>query len=292
MSPMATRTGAPTALTSSQATYLQWGPAIAGAVAAAALATVLHAFAAAVGLAVSSTAPTWRDASIALWVLSGLYLVLVALASYGLGGYLAGRLRERFSFSSADPELVEFRDGVHGLVVWAVATLLTALLLLMAASAGTRVAAPAGGAAGPATSVAGENIIAFDLDRLLRGERRAGDVDTSQTRAEAARILLTASSHAGVAAEDRSYLARLVAARSGLAAPDAERRVDTAIASAKANIARARRSTVILAFMAGAAALVGAAAAWFAAGLGGKHRDDRAPSLRWGVFGPRVLPPR
>ena len=86
--------------------------------------------------------------------------------------------------------------------------------------------------------MAGENIIAFDLDRLLRGERRQGDADVAYTRAEAARILLTASSHAGVNAEDRAYLTRLVAARTGLGQPDAERRVDTAIARAKDDIAR------------------------------------------------------
>ena len=267
--------------------YVQWGPIIAGALAAAALASVLHAFAGAVGLAVGSTAPTWRDASIALWVLSGLYLVLVALASYGLGGYLAGRLRA--SFPQGDPEEADFRDGAHGLLVWALATLLTALLLLLAASSATRLAAPSGGAAGPSTSVAGENIIAFDLDRLLRGERRAADADLTQTRAEAARILLTASSHSGVATEDRAYLVRLVSARTGLAAPDAERRVAAAIASAKDNISRARKSTVILAFMAGAAAMLGAAAAWFAAGVGGRHKDNTAPSVRWGLFGPRVI---
>ena len=113
--------------------------------------------------------------------------------------------------------------------------------------------------------------------------------DVAYTRAEAARILLTASSHAGVNAEDRAYLTRLVAARTGLGQPDAERRVDTAIARAKDNIARARRSTVILAFMAGAAALLGAAAAWFAAGVGGQHRDNNAPSVRWTALGPRVV---
>src|SRR3954462_8628687 len=197
-----------------------WGPVIAGAIAAAALASVLHAFAAAIGLAVSSTAPTWRDASVALVLLSGLYLVLVALAAYGMGGYLAGRLRSRLS--PATPDEIEFRDGVHGLLVWSLATLLTALLLLAAASATTRLAAPSGGTAGPSTSVAGENIIALDVDRLLRGERRAGDADVTETRAEAARILLTSSSHSGVAADDRAYLIRLVAARTGLAPSDAE----------------------------------------------------------------------
>jgi hypothetical protein len=262
----------------SHVAYVQWGPVIAGAVTAAALATVLHAFAGAVGLAVSSTAPTWRDASIALWVLSGVYLVLVALASYGLGGYIAGVLRERFA-ATTGPEDIELRDNVHGLLVWAIATLLTALLLLMAASASTRLAAPSGGTAGPSTSVASENTIAFDIDRLLRGDRRV-EGDVTQTRAEVGRILLTSSSHSGVATEDRNYLVRLVGARTGLAAPEAERRVDAAIASAKNNISRARKSTVILAFMAGAAALLGAAAAWFAAAAGGQHRDDTAPARR------------
>ena len=91
-----------TAIPTAPPPYVQWGPIIAGALAAAALASVLHAFAGAIGLAVSSTAPTWRDASIALWVLSGLYLVLVALAAYGLGGYLAGRLRARFPDGDAE----------------------------------------------------------------------------------------------------------------------------------------------------------------------------------------------
>src|SRR5829696_8473323 len=127
--------------------HLQWGPIIAGAIAAAALATVLHAFAAAIGLAVSSTAPTWRDASIGLWILSGVYLILVALASYGLGGYIAGILRERFG-TTARADEIELRDNVHGLLVWAIATLITAFLLLAAASASTRLAAPSGGGAG------------------------------------------------------------------------------------------------------------------------------------------------
>ena len=52
--------------------YPEWGPIIAGAIAAAALGLVLHAFALAIGLSVSSTAPTWRDASFALVLLSGL----------------------------------------------------------------------------------------------------------------------------------------------------------------------------------------------------------------------------
>lgn len=86
-------------------------------------------------------------------------------------------------------------------------------------------------------------------------------------------ILLTTSSHRGMTSEDRTYLVRLVSSRTGLAAPDAERRVDDVAARAKENIQRARRSAVILAFSAGAAALLGAAVAWFAACGGGRIRD-------------------
>ena len=260
--------------------YPEWGPVIAGAIAAAALALVLHSFALAIGLAVSSTAPTWRDASFALVALSGLYIILAALASYRLGGYLAGLMRARLS-SREDAEL---RDGIQGLLVWALATLLTAVIGLATLQSLTRLGAPSGGQAGPSASVAGENVIAYDLDRLFRSERR-NTADLEYPRTEAARILLTTSSHRGMQPEDRAYLVRLTAANTGLAAADAERRVDEVAARAKENISRARRSAVILAFTVGAAALLGAAAAWFAACAGGRVRDGEAAPhalLDWG----------
>jgi len=108
-----------------------------------------------------------------------------------------------------------------------------------------------GTSGGTSASVAGENIIAYDLDRLFRGERRPQGVDASISypRSEAARILLTTSSHRGMQAEDRAYLLRLVTAMTGLAPPDAERRVAEVIARAQENIARARATVVILGFM-------------------------------------------
>jgi hypothetical protein len=270
-----------------QGDYIQWTPAIAGALAATALAFVMHSFAAAIGLAVSSTAPTWRDASMMLQLLSGLYLVLVAIAAFGVGGYIAGRMRAPLA-GSADE--IEFRDGTHGILVWAIALVLTVLITWAAAQSLTRLAAPSGAQAGSAQSVAGENLIAFDLDRLFRADKRPQNADLTYARSEAARILLTSASHRGVLPDDRTYLIRLTAANTGLAAPEAEKRVDTIIAQARDNIRKARRASVILAFMAGAAALLGAAVAWFAAGAGGRHRDDRtiAPSMMWGWNGPRL----
>jgi hypothetical protein len=272
------------AVADEQPNYVQWAPAIAGALAAAALAFVLHSFAAAIGLAVSSTAPTWRDASLALQLLSGLYLVFVAVVSFGVGGYIAGRMRA--PIAASDDE-VEFRDGVHGLLVWAIAMVITVLLTSAAAQSLTRLSAP-GGTAGAAQSVAGENIIAFDLDRLFRAEKRPQNADLSYARSEAARILLTTASHRGIQSDDRAYLVRLTAANTGLAAPEAEKRVDTIITQARDNIRKARRAGVILAFMAGAAALLGAAVAWFAAGAGGRDRSS-APSMTWGWNGPRMM---
>ena len=81
---------------------LQWTPIIAGALAASALSLILITFAATVGLGVSSTSPTWRDTSVALWLLSGIYLVLQALVSFGSGGYVAGRSRAPYTSAGTD----------------------------------------------------------------------------------------------------------------------------------------------------------------------------------------------
>jgi hypothetical protein len=102
----------------------------------------------------------------------------------------------------------------------------------------TRLAAPPGGQTGPSTSIGGENLIAYDLDRLFRAEQRP-NADLDYPRAEAARILLTTSSHRGMQPADGAYLVRLTIANTGLAQPDAERRVDEVAARAKENISRA-----------------------------------------------------
>ena len=258
---------------------ISWGAVLAGTAVAAGVALVLHSFAGAVGLAVSSTAPTWRDVSFALVLLSGLYLILVALMAYGLGGYVAGRLRA--PIAGGTPDEREFRDGVHGVLVWAISTIVTAFLVGAVAMGASRLAAPSGGDAGTATSVAGENIIALDLDRLFRSDPPAVGEDLEYNRSEAARILLAAAGHSGLTSEDRTHLVRLVTTRTGVSAEDAEARVDQIVASAQQNISRARRAGVILAFMIGTAAVLGAAVAWFTAEFGGTHRGETTPGLWW-----------
>ena len=81
--------------------------------------------------------------------------------------------------------------------------------------------------------------------------------------------------------EDRSYLVRLVATRTGLPQPEAESRVEQVIAQSNDAIKRARRAAVILAFMIGASLILGAAVAWLASTSGGQHRDGSVDHSFW-----------
>jgi hypothetical protein len=255
--------------------FLQWSPIMLGALAATALSSVLLTFAVTIGLGVTSTAPTWRDASAALAILSGLYLIIQAVLSFGLGGYIAGHTR--LSTGPAAVEETEHVDGAHGLGAWALAVVMGAIL---ATWIGAATINRTSSTRGPAQASAAEPLLSYELDRLFRAGRRAPNVDLSAERAEAGRILLTTSSHSGLSADDRTYLIQQVGALTGLAAADAERRVDSAIANAKTAIARSRRSTIILAFSVATAILLGAVAAWAAACAGGRHRDG-APLPEW-----------
>lgn len=254
---------------------LQWSPIVLGAFAATALSSVLLTFGATVGLGVSSTAPTWRDTSTALAILSGLYLIIQAVLSFGFGGYLAARVRT--SLDPAAVEETERADGIHGLGVWALAVVMGAVLATTIAAATVNRTSSTRTSAQTSTA---EPLLSYELDRLFRAARRAPNVDLSAERAEAGRILLTASSHNGMSADDRTYLIQQVGATTGLAAPEAERRVDNVIGRARTAIARSRRSTVILAFSIASAILLGAVAAWAAAAAGGRHRDG-APLPEW-----------
>ncbi len=260
--------------------YLQWTPVIAGALAATAMSLILVTFAAAVGLGVSSTAPTWRDASAALWILSGIYLILQAVLSFGFGAYIAGRLRRSLAAGPSDG--VEIRDGIHGLAVWALAVVIGSLVAgFVGATALNRPSVST------ANASAAEPLLSYELDRLFRSPRRPPNVDLRSERAEAGRILLTSSGHDGVSTDDRAYLIQQVGSTTGLAANDSERRVDTAITNAKTAITRSRRSTIILAFSLATAMLLGAVAAWAAACAGGRHRDG-APLPEWMVHSDKL----
>jgi hypothetical protein len=257
--------------------YVEWSPIVLGAFAATALSSVLLGFGATIGLGISSTAPTWRDASAALAILSGLYLILQAILSFGLGGYLAGRVRASTGGRATVVQETERADGVHGLGAWALAVVMGTILATLVGAATVSRTSPAGSGS---QATAAEPLLSYELDRLFRAARRAPNVDLSAERAEAGRILLTTSSHSGVSSDDRTYLVQQVGALTGLSPADSERRVDNVLGSAKTAIARSRRSTIIVAFSIATALLLGAVAAWAAACAGGRHRDG-APMPDW-----------
>lgn len=248
---------------------LQWSPVFAGALSAAALSAILVGFGAAVGLGISSSSPSWRDASAALALLSGLYLILQALVSFGVGGYIAGRAQRVIGAMPSD--VIESRDGLHGLVAWALAVIMGASIIALIGLSTTRPVIQ-----NRPSATAAEPLLSAELDRLYRSVRRPANIDLGYERAEAGRILLTTSGHSGVSNEDRNYLIAQVAASTGLSAADAEKRVDNVMGDARTAIQRSRRSAVILAFSVAAALLFGAVAAWAAACAGGRHRDGAA----------------
>jgi hypothetical protein len=210
-----------------------------------------------------------------LALLGGLWLLLTWLVAFGLGGYLAGSLRE--AWSTAPPEAVEFRDGIHGVLVWGLAILMEALLTFSA----SRMVA---GRADLTTPTAGtaEPLLAFELDRLFRSDRSPTELGTTP-RYELRR---RGSSQPPLGAREWSRTTAtisfgLVQARTGLPQPEAEHRVDQVIAQAKDAIAKARHGTVILAFMIGCSLLLGLAVSWLAAAAGGQHRHGTVVHPFW-----------
>ena len=255
-----------------------WRSIFAGAIAATALSSVLLAFGAAIGLSVSSASPSWRDASAALALLSGFFLLIEAALSFGLGGYIAGRTRRPVAAPASD---VERSDGVHGLLAWAAAII--AGLIIAALVSGLSPSTKAASTISSQPNVA-EPLLSYELDRLFRAPRRPANVDLTQERQEAGRILLTSAGHSGVSADDRTYLVQEVSALTGLTGPDADRRVDDTISRSQSAIHNSRRTGVILAFSLAAALLLGSVISWSAAVAGGRHRDGE-PLPRWMTHG-------
>ena len=247
---------------------IRWPAIIAGAIAATGVSLTLHAFAAGVGLSVASASPTWRDTSWALWALSGLYLIFAAICAFAVGGYIAGRMRAPLNSAHTEAENI---DGIHGLITWALAVVLTAILALGIAATATPALAPSGGSAGASQSLAGESVIAAELDEMFRSDRPIPDRE--YRRSEAARILLKAGGHTGVLNPDRRYLYSILETSVGLRPDESMPRVDHAITAAAQALHRARVAAVLQAFFIGAALFVGAAVAWFAASEGGRDRE-------------------
>jgi hypothetical protein len=206
---------------------------------------------------------------------TGIYLVIVGVMASAVGGYLAARLRTKWT--GIHTHEVFFRDTAHGLLAWAFATLISATVL---GAATTHLVGGAAGGVLAAAPQAAQNATATDIatDRLFRSDTPApapsGSAGTDPARSEVSRILVTSFRGAGdVSGADRGYLARVVAARTGLSQTDADKRVNDVIAETKQAIDDTRRAAASFALWMAAAMLFGAFAASLAAVEGGQLRD-------------------
>jgi hypothetical protein len=291
LSPLA-GSGAPTVEASTSA--VSWAAIVAGAVVAAAVSLILLALASGLGLASVSPWPNSGASLTTFSVMTAIGLIVVQWLASGTGGYITGRLRTKWVGTHTHE--VFFRDTAHGFITWALATVLVASILASATSslvsAGARGAATvaAGAAQGagqgaansmqsgasPGTSVAG-----YDIDTLFRSARPDGNASMADARTEAARILAKGMATGDIPAADRTYLAQLVAARTGISDTDAQKRVDDVIAQVQAAEVKARqaaddarKASAAASIFTSLSMVIGAFIACAAAALGGQLRDQ------------------
>ena len=252
---------------------VSWAAVIGGGFVTAALSLILLALG--TGLGLSSVSP-WSNigaSTSTIGTAAILWLILMQIISSSMGGYLAGRLRTKWANIHTDE--VYFRDTAHGFLAWAVALVVTAAFLASAAASMVGASASSAGA-----KVAGDQAEQQELgpngyfiDTLFRSDSAKPDANSTSMRGEAGRIFANALRQGDVSAPDRSYLAQLVAARTGLSQPDADKRISDVFAAAQQTADTARKAVAHSLLWAFLALLIGAFCASFAATVGGRQRD-------------------
>lgn len=253
---------------------VSWGAIFAGAAGAAALSLILLILG--VGLGLSSVSP-WAQAGVTaetFGLSTVIWITFTQLAASGIGGYLAGRLRKKWSDVHTDE--VYFRDTAHGFLAWSLATLSTAALLASAigsivgggAHLGASVAGTAASSAAMATagmsSEAGGSMgstnssgSSYAIDALFRsdttGMSSAGPTGGTSPAvqgtsmqaeqrmqpappvAEIGRIFANGLVAGGpLPTEDLKYIGQVVAQRTGINQQEAEKRVTLAFGKLQA----------------------------------------------------------
>ena len=143
-----------------------WGAIIGGALGAIAVSIILFTAGSGFGL---STVEPWSFANRApetFAIGAAIWLIIMQWLSAAFGGYLAGRLRAKWIGPRTDE--VFFRDTAHGLLAWALATLIVAALFTLG-TLGTSAAvvategAPAADAAATLTEAARKAAANFSI---------------------------------------------------------------------------------------------------------------------------------
>lgn len=261
------RAGGPRSATS-------WGAILGGAFVIAAVGLLLLALGTGFSLSTISPWPYASGSTTTFTVVTAIWLLIVQWLSSGVGGYIAGRLRTRAT--GLHSEEVYFRDTAHGVLAWAVAAAITGFVLAGVASTllgGAAAGAATGAAQNPTTTPSG-----YLVDTLFRTDRVGPGTAVQDPRTEATRIIATGlrPGH-DVSADDKAYLSRLVAARTGMSQAEAQKRVDDTITYARQEADTARKAARNIALFTGFAMLVGAFIAGVAGRIGGYHRDALYP---------------
>jgi hypothetical protein len=265
------------------ASVVGWGAIAAGAVATIATGIALMALGTGVGLSAASPWSGEGASAKAIGVGAVIWMVVMQWLSAALGGYLTGRLRLRWNYYDRDE--VYFRDTAHGFLSWALAIALT---VAFAGALATGVLGSATTAGATAAAQARNASNGYFTDSLFRTDvattgaegtapAATGGASPAQggnaNNAEANRIM--AQGLAGdFSQDDRSYLATLVARRTGMSQDAARQRVDQVVVKAKQAADTARKATAAMAIATALSLLVGAFVSAAAAGYGGRLRDE------------------
>ncbi|EPT7107450.1 hypothetical protein [Klebsiella michiganensis] len=252
------------------ASAVSWGAIFAGAAAAASLALMLLMLGA--GLGLTSISP-WENQGLAagtVGIAAIAWLTFTQIVASGMGGYLAGRLRTKWVDTHTNE--IYFRDTAHGFLTWAVALLVSAVLLtttissLIGGSAKV-VGSVAGGATATAVNNAGEgssmlskSSMEYFTRSLFRasGSTPAGNSNASgndvmamnppappkaESPAQLAEVtgIFANSIYSGaLPKDDLTYVAQLVSQNTGISQQEAEQRVQAVYDKAQANLKEAK----------------------------------------------------
>ncbi len=253
----------------SSSSGISWAAIIAGAFVAASLWFILLSLG--TGLGLSSISP-WSNLSPSTSTIGKaaiLWLIITEIIASAMGGYLAGRLRTKWATIHNDE--IYFRDTAHGFLVWAVGLVVSALFLV---SAATSLGGPAGARQSSGLSAfAAADPNGYFIDKLFRSDHPASKSMDLSVRVEATRILANALGQGSLPAADQSYLAEMVAARSGLNQTDAQLRVASVFEQIQQTTDTARKAVAHASLWLFIALLIGAFCASYAATIGGRERD-------------------
>jgi len=237
------------------ASAVSWAAIFAGAIGAAALAMILLMLGA--GLGLSSVSP-WEDHGLQASTVGKAtigWLIFTQIAASGMGGYLAGRLRTRWAATHVDE--IYFRDTAHGFLAWAVAALISAVLLTSTLGAivgggAKAVGSVAGGAASTSANVVSMDApgmsgssMGYFVHSLFRTTANSSATDnasaagtagmpgaqpqnpavTPSQLGEVTGIFANSLRTGALSPEDQQYVAQLVAQHTGMSQKDAEARV-------------------------------------------------------------------